>query len=174
MSLAVCLLFDAQSQRRIRQLWARLEDLGVGTLASHTHRRHHPHLSYAVLRSWDLVDVQAAIGQLPGRGPVTLSCQGSLLFPRGRVALAPAVPGEVFTRQERVTTALTETGADLHKHYRSGSWLPHISIATQATTGQLAAVTRTVADVLPLVVRAEQAALIDSGTGELWPLELIP
>jgi hypothetical protein len=29
-------------------------------------------------------------------------------------------------------------------------------------------------DVLPLEVTADRAALIDSGTGELWPLSHIP
>jgi hypothetical protein len=43
-ALAVCLLFDPDTDRAIRQLWATLEDAGIGTLLSHTHRRHVPHL----------------------------------------------------------------------------------------------------------------------------------
>lgn len=174
MSLAVCLLFDSASDLRIRRLWQRLEDLGVGTLASHTHQRHHPHLSYAVLRDWDLEEVRTAVEELPDRGPLTLSCQGTVVFPRGRVALAPAVSGELAARQERVVAAVQRTGAELHKHYRSGHWLPHISIATRAGAEQLAGVTRAVADVLPVVLRCEQACLIDSGTGQRWGIGTIP
>ena len=50
MALAVCLLFDARGERAIRALWDQLETLGVPSLRSHTHGRHVPHLSYAVLR----------------------------------------------------------------------------------------------------------------------------
>jgi hypothetical protein len=50
MALAVCLLFDRRTDRILRGLWDRLEDLGVPTLKSHTHGRHVPHLSLAVLR----------------------------------------------------------------------------------------------------------------------------
>ncbi len=174
MSPAVCLLFDTRSDRLIRDLWARLEDGGVDTLASHTHGRHNPHLSYAVLRSWDLDEVRRTLARLPDGGPVAVSCQGSLLFPRGRVALAPALAGDVVKRQERVVAVLEETGADLHKNYRPGRWLPHISVATRASAGQLAAAVTAIAGMLPLVAQVERAALVDSGTGEPWSLAHIP
>lgn len=170
MSLAVCLLFDPPSAARVRRLWAQLEDLGVATLASHTHGRHLPHLSYAVLRRWHLGEVLEALQQLDGGGQVSLSCQGAMVFPRGRVALAPAVNGGLHARQERVVEALAGTGAELHHNYARGRWLPHVSVATRARAEQLAVVTRTVADVVPLVLHADRAALVDSGTGEQWPL----
>jgi hypothetical protein len=71
--------------------WSRLETAGVPTLATHTHRRHHPHLSYAVLRIWDLARVQEALGALPPTEPFTMSFHGTLVFPRGRAALAPSI-----------------------------------------------------------------------------------
>src|SRR4029079_4058551 len=64
-ALAVCLLFDARTDVLMRELWSRLEDVGAATLATHTHRRHHPHLSYAVLRSWELARVQETLAALP-------------------------------------------------------------------------------------------------------------
>lgn len=170
MALAVCILFDPRSDRLIRELWARLEGFGVGTLQSHTHGRHRPHLSYAVLREWDLEQVRAALAGLPAGEPVAASCQGTLLFPRGRVALAPALPAEVVARQERLVAALMECGADLHRHYRPGHWVPHISVATRARGDQLAQVGTAIADVLPLEVRGDRAALVDSATGQMWPL----
>src|SRR5699024_11607541 len=64
---------------------------------------------------------------LDGGGQVSLSCQGAVVFPRGRVALAPAVSGQLHARQEQVVEALAETGADLHHNYARGRWLPHRS-----------------------------------------------
>jgi 2'-5' RNA ligase len=170
MALAVCLLFDRRADRLVRALWDRVEALGVTTLASHTHGRHHPHLSLAVLRSWDIEAVLGAVEALPAGDPITVSCHGSLVFPRGRVALAPSVDADLVRRQEQVVTAVEATGADLHRNYVPGRWVPHISVATRASAGTLAAVTTTVADAVPVVVRLERATLIDSGTGQTWPL----
>jgi 2'-5' RNA ligase len=170
MALAVCLLFDRRAERLVRDLWGRVEALGVMTLASHTHGRHHPHLSLAVLRSWDLDAVRSALEELPSGEPITVSCHGSLVFPRGRVALAPSADADLVVRQERVVRALATTGADLHRNYSPGRWVPHISVATRTPAERLSAVTTTVADAVPIAVRLERAALIDSGTGETWPL----
>jgi len=169
-ALAVCLLFDARSDLRIRELWSRLEAVGVATLATHTHQRHHPHLSYAVLRSWDIALVQEALDLLPPAEQFVMSFHGTLTFPRGRAALAPAISADVATRQCRVVAALEATGADLHRNYRPGEWVPHVSVATRAQADKLPLVVKAIADVLPMTVRVERAALIDSGTGQTWPL----
>jgi 2'-5' RNA ligase len=173
-ALAVCLLFDRRSDLLVRALWSRLEEAGVRTLATHTHRRHHPHLSYAVLRSWDLARVQEALAALPAAQPFAISFHGTLAFPRGRAALAPAITADVALRQGRIAGALEATGADLHHHYTAGQWVPHVSVATRAPGGTLATVARAVADILPLDVRVDRAALVDSGTGRTWPLPHIP
>jgi len=174
MALAVCLLFDARSDRLVRELWSRLEADGVRTLQSHTHGRHHPHLSYAVLRSWDLSRVESALAGLPDAGPFSMSFYGTLTFPRGRAALAPAVTADLARRQEQVVTEVVATGADLHRNYRPGSWVPHVSVATRAHGAQLPTVIKSIADALPLTVRVDRAALIDSSTGETWSLAHVP
>jgi len=173
-ALAVCLLFDARSDLLMRELWSRLEDLGVPTLATHTHGRHYPHLSYAVLRSWDLERVQEALAALPAAEPFMMSFHGTLAFPRGRVALAPAIPADVALRQWRIVTALEATGAELHRNYVAGQWVPHVSVATRAQGAKLATVVKAIADVLPLTVRVDRAALVDSATGQTWRLPHIP
>ena len=174
MALAVCLLFDARSEYVVRGLWSRLEVDGVRTLQSHTHGHHHPHLSYAVLRSWDLSQVESALARLPDSGPFSMSFYGTLAFPRGRAALAPAITADVARRQQQVVSAVVATGADLHRNYRPGSWVPHVSVATRAQGTTLPTVVKAIADVLPLTVRVDRAALVDSSTGETWPLAHIP
>jgi 2'-5' RNA ligase len=169
-ALAVCLLFDSRSELRMRELWSRLEGVGVSTLATHTHRRHHPHLSYAVLRSWDRERVHEALCALPSADPFPMSFHGTLAFPRGRAALAPAIPPDVGQRQCRTITALEATGAELHRHYQAGQWVPHVSVATRAPGPKLLTVVKAIADVLPLTVHVDRAALVDSATGRTWPL----
>ena len=109
----------------------RLEGDGVRTLASHTHGHHYPHLSYAVLRSWDLSRVQAGLADLPDAGPFSMSFHGTLASRgAGRPSPRPSPPTSP-RRQQQVVSAVVETGADLHRNYRPGNWVPHVSVATR-------------------------------------------
>ena len=173
-ALAICLLFDQRTERAIRELWGRLERLGASTLLSHTHGRHVPHLSYAVLRTFDVGAVRAAVSALgPGLAvPLHFDTVGH--FHRGRAALIPAVTSDVMHRQARVVDACRSTGADLHHYYLPGRWVPHTSIATKVRGEHLAEVTTAAHDVLPLDGVADSAALVDSSTGQRWPLDDLP
>ena len=171
MALAVCLLFDRRTEQRLVALWSALEERGVATLLTHTHCRHVPHLSYAVLREYDVEQVQQAVARLPDGPPLTLHFDAVAWFRRGRSALIPAVAGDLVTRQQRVVAAVTATGAELHRHYQPGRWIPHTSLATRVRRGQAGDLAATAYDVLPLDATADRAALVDSSTGERWPLE---
>ncbi|GGM79211.1 2'-5' RNA ligase [Longimycelium tulufanense] len=174
MALAVCLLFDRRSERALRALWDRLEARGVPTLRSHTHGLHHPHMSYVVLIDWDLDKVRAAVAALPDRGPFELAFDAVGAFRRGRISLVPAGPADLVVRQQAVVEAVRATGALVHQHYEIGRWLPHCALAPRAQLTQLADVAALVYDVLPLTVQVTRAALINSATGERWPLATLP
>ena len=158
----------------MRALWDRVEEQGVGSLRSHTHGRHVPHVSYAVLRRWDQVAVTDALDRLDGGESVEVSFDGVGLFRRGRTWLLAGVSADFVTRQQRVVDAVTAAGAELHKHYRPGVWLPHCSLAPRATLAQLPVVVKEVMDVLPLQARLDRAALVNSATGEITPLAKLP
>ncbi|HEY6932295.1 MAG TPA: 2'-5' RNA ligase family protein [Marmoricola sp.] len=174
MALAVCLLLDARTDRAVRRLWDRLEDAGIPTLRSHTHGRHLPHVSYAVLRSWDLEAVAKAVSALPEGGPVELHFDALGLFRRSRSWLVPAGPADLVSRQQAVLRAVEGTGADLHRHYRPGLWVPHCTLAPRVRMDQLTDLAALVYDVLPLHAVADRAALVDSGTGRRVPLPHVP
>ena len=166
MALAVCLLPDAPVDAAVRRLWARMEEAGVPSLASHTHRRHTPHLSYAALRSWDLDAVVAALSALPERPPVRLHLDALGMFRRSRCWLVPAVTADLAIRQQAVVDAVVATGADLHKHYRPGDWTPHLTLAPRLRLEDLPVVARLVNDVLPITGTASAVVLVDTATGE--------
>jgi hypothetical protein len=90
------------------------------------------------------------------------------------VWLLAGVSAEFVARQQRVIDAVTATNSELHKHYRPGIWLPHCSVAPRATLTQLPIVVSALMDVLPLQARLDHAALINSATGELTPLAVLP
>jgi 2'-5' RNA ligase len=173
-SLAVCLLFDRRSERAVRALWDRLEELGLPSMRSHTHGRHVPHVSYAVLRSWDVSNVTEALAALDPGSPVRLSFDGVGFFRRGRTWLLAGVSAEMAARQQRVIDAVTSAGAELHKHYRPGVWVPHCSLAPRVQLAQLPEGVSAAFDVLPLNTTLDHAALVNSATGEVQPLPTLP
>lgn len=174
MALAVCLLLDPDTDRAVRRLWSGLEAVGVRTLLTHTHRHHVPHVSYAVLRTFDEQRVAAAMAALSDGPPVALRFDTVGLFPRGRAAILPAATTSLLTRQEAVVDAVEGTGADLHWHYRPGRWVPHCSLTTGTSRELLPTAAVHAFDVLPLEGLAVRAALIDSSTGRHVPLEHLP
>jgi len=169
-ALAVCLLFDRRTDRLLRSLWGRLEELGVPTLETHTHGHHVPHLSLAVLREWDHDKVMKAVQPLLSDQTVELFFDALGTFRRGRAWLAPAVGVEALQLQSDVVSAVVDTGADLHRHYRPGRWVPHCTLAPRVPLVALPVLAAAVYDVLPLEATADRAALVDSGTGQLWPV----
>jgi hypothetical protein len=154
----------------VRALWDRLERAGVASLRSHTHGRHLPHVSFAVLRTWDLSAVSAAVARIGPVAPVELTFDGVGLFRRGRAWLLAGAAAEFVRTQERVVDAVVGTGAELHLHYRPGRWVPHCSVAPRAALAQLPVLAAVIYDVLPLEARLDRVVLIDSATGEVWPV----
>lgn len=165
MALAVCLLFDPGTDEVIRRLWRRLEDEGLGTLLSHTHGRHVPHLSYVALRRYDTEAVVDRLSGLPSREPLHVRLDGLGMFRRSRCWLAPAIPVGLAERQAAVVEAVTASGADLHKHYRPGLWTPHVTLAPRLHLRDLASVAACVNDVLPIEGTTARAVVIDTSTG---------
>jgi hypothetical protein len=169
-ALAVCLLFDREADRAVRQLWAQLEERGIPTLLTHTHGVHVPHVSYAVYRTFDVEAVLAAVGALPVGAPTTLRFDAVGLFRRRRGALVASSTVDLLRRQEAVVAAGESAGADLHRYYRPGLWVPHCSLSTGVHRRDMPAMATAAFDILPLEARATSTALVDSSTGRRWPL----
>ncbi len=174
MALAVCLLFDPATDRAIRQLWQRLESAGIPTLLTHTYQDHLPHLSYAVYRTFEVEAVRKAVEDLPAGPPPRLRFDAVALFRRRRAALIASSTEELLRRQRAVVAAGLGTGADLHLHYRPGVWVPHCSLSTGVQREAMPTLAAAAFDILPLEATATGAAIIDSGTGQRWPLTGIP
>lgn len=170
MALSVCLLLDPVADRAVRRLWAQLEEHGIPTLLTHTHRQHVPHVSYAVYRTFDVEAVLDHVTALPAGGPVELRFDVVGLFRRRRGALVAASTPELLRRQAAVVEAGCRAGADLHRYYRPGDWVPHCSLSTGVRRDAMGTMATAAFDVLPLEATSRHAALVDSSTGQQWPL----
>jgi 2'-5' RNA ligase len=169
-SLSLCLLPDQQAEQAVRRLWRQLHDDGLPSLAGHTHGRHVPHVTLAALGDVPVDGVLGAVAALPGSEPTPVTFQALGCFTRSRCSLVPAVPADLLVRHERVVAALEAAGTPVHRHYLPGAWVPHLSVATRAPVEALPRIARRVYEVLPLAAVLERAALVDTTTGQVFPL----
>jgi 2'-5' RNA ligase len=165
MALSVCLLLDDRSDRAVRQLWERLEQDGVGTLLTHTHGRHRPHLTLASLLTYELEPVKSTLSDLVLRQPMALRLEGLGMFRRSRCWLAPVASEPLLALQCETAEAVRRTGAMLHRNYQPGTWTPHLTLAPRLHLDQLPTVARLAFEVLPIDATLERTVLIDTSTG---------
>lgn len=165
MTLSVCFLLDDRSDRALRTLWRRLEADGLPTLLSHTHGRHVPHLTLASLRSWDLAEVTAQLATIAAEPPGTIHFDALGMFRRSRCWLLPAPTTQLLDYQRETVEAARRAGADLHRHYEPGLWIPHLTLAPRLHTRDLPTVATGVYDVLPLTATLSTLTLVDTSTG---------
>lgn len=170
MALAVCLLLDDDADRAVRSLWRRLEGQGVPTLQSHTHGRHLPHLTLAGLHERDAAAAVSALRSVPPAVPLPLHLDGLGTFRRSRCWLAPAVHEPLLRLQEAVVTSVRDGGLALHRHYRPGAWIPHLTIAPRLQLHQLPTVAAAVYSVLPIEARGVRTVVVDTSDGSVHPL----
>jgi 2'-5' RNA ligase len=157
---------DPEADRAIRDLWSRLEQLGVPSLQGHVPSIR-PHLSLAVTDDADGLRHHA-----PGlalRGVETgIEMAAVSLFPADPplLVLAVAPAPELVALHARVSAALAADGVDLWPHYRPGTWLPHCTLSMGVPTDVLGDALETcLASPLPVRACLLGAALTDSVTG---------
>ena len=165
MTLSVCLTLDPFAERAVRAVWQRLEEDGISTLLSHTHGLHIPHLTLASLRSWDLTSVQRELSGTPVDLPHVVHFDALGMFRRSRCWLVPAASRPLLHDQQAVVDAVRCSGADLHRHYEPGRWVPHLTLAPRLHLKDLPVVAARVYDVLPLSATLTEVTLIDTSTG---------
>ena len=67
--------------------------------------------------------------------------------------------------QQAVVDAVRRSGADLHRHYEPGRWVPHLTLAPRLHLKDLPVVAARVYDVLPVSATLTEVTLIDTSTG---------
>jgi 2'-5' RNA ligase len=170
-ALALEMGLDPEGDRAIRDLWSRLEQLGVASLKGHVPSIR-PHLSLVVTDDADGLREHAPGLALRGHETDIEMAAASLFSadpPLLVLAVAPAP--ELVALHARVSTALATAGVDVWPHYRPGTWLPHCTLSTGVPAAMLAdALAACLALPLPVRARLRAAALTDSLTGATTPL----
>ena len=171
MALALEMGLDPGADRAIRDLWSRLEQLGVPSLEGHVPSIR-PHLSLTVTDDADRLREQAPVLALLGV-ETEIEMAAVSLFPADPpvLVLAVAPTPELVALHARVSAGLAAAGVDIWPHYRPGTWLPHCTLSMAVPANALAeALAACLASPLPLRARLRAAALTDSITGATTPL----
>jgi 2'-5' RNA ligase len=162
---------NPRADRVIRDLWSRLEHVGVPSLEGHVPSIR-PHLSLTVTDDADGLRRQAPALALHGV-ETEIEMAAVSLFPADPpvLVLAVAPAPELVALHERVSVALAAAGVDIWPHYRPGTWLPHCTLSMGVPANALAeALAACLASPLPLRARLREAAVTDSVTGATAPL----
>ena len=168
MALSVCLLLDERADRAVRALWRRLEDAGVGSLLTHTHGRHRPHLTLTSLlaaTSGTLPDLLDGLAPCRDADALTLRFDALGIFRRSRCWLVPEASRSLLDRQEQVAAIAASTDAVLHRNYAAGAWTPHLTLAPRLHLDRLSVVARLAFDVLPVDATLGPLVVVDTTTG---------
>jgi hypothetical protein len=116
----------------------------------------------ASLGSPDLDVVRRLLGTVVSP-PIDVTFDALGLFTRSRCWLLPTATLDLLHHQAAVAAALD--GHEVHRHYRPGSWQPHLTLAPRMPAECLPQVASRVYEVLPLPARLHRLVVVDTGTG---------
>lgn len=168
MSRGVVLWPDDDTTRAVTDVWAALEADGIPTLASHTHRRHRPHVSLVVADDLVPASVLEVIGSVPGRS-LRLLVNSPGVFPGG-ILFFTCVPNvALLEEQHRVHDLVAPMARGLWDHFAPGAWSPHLTNAYDLSDAQVARALPVVLDHLPIEGWLTQGGVEDGDSGERWP-----
>jgi len=170
MAHAVEVFFDATTEAAVRAVWAGLEAAGVPSLATRTHRRHRPHISFSVAERIETEQLEDARKRLAAtRLDVTL--YSPAVFPRRGVLYLSVVPTLALLRlHEDVHAALRDSVVAPWDLYSVGAWVPHCTLAQELTRAQIAQGIDLLHDQPIITAHVSSAGILDTATGEVLPL----
>lgn len=169
MAHALVLFFDPAADGEVRALWRALDASGVPSLATRSHRRHRPHVSFAVAGNIPLPArkrLRADLGMLsvPNLWLYTL---GTFPTAENTLFLGAITDTELLA----VHSAVHDTLAGAVRHpssvYLPGAWIPHCTLALGITSAELATGLAALHPVEPIKAGVSEIGIVDTQTGEV-------
>jgi hypothetical protein len=161
--------FDGEADTAVRGLWQRLEQAGVPSLASRTHRRHRPHVAFALggaIPPAARRDLATDIRRLavPSLWLYTL---GTFPTSENGLFLGAVTDAELLAVHVAVHDTLAGRVRDPWAYYLPGAWVPHCSLAQDLTPAQLAAGFAALHPIEPIRAKVVEIGIADTTTGEI-------
>jgi len=166
MVLALEFFFDTAGEKSVRGLWQALEEVGVPSLGTKSHRGHRPHLTFAVGtalpdQTRNELTRQLALLSLPAIWLSTLS-----VLPAknnaAHLALTPVVDTELLAVHSAVHDVLAGKFKNQSAYCLPGSWIPHCTLSQELDSTALTGGISALHPVRPIRADLGEVALIDT------------
>ncbi|SHE75126.1 2'-5' RNA ligase family protein [Streptoalloteichus hindustanus] len=169
MADALQLFFDDRADAEVRARWELLDDAGVPSLATRTHRRHRPHLSLALglaipARARADLRRDLTLLSLPDLWLYTLGT-----FPDGQhtLFLGAVADTELLAVHSAVHDVLAGRVRGPAGQYLPGAWVPHCTLAQDLAVAQVAAGFAALLPVRPVRAAITGVGVTDTRTGDV-------
>jgi 2'-5' RNA ligase len=172
MAQALEFLFDPDADAAVRSLWARLEQAGVPSLATRTHGRHRPHVTFALAGAIPPATRDALRADLRQLSipRLWLSTLAAFATADNVLMLAAVVDTELLAVHSAVHDILAGRVKQPSAYYLPGSWVPHCTLAQGIEPVQTAAGFAAVHPVEPIHATVTEIAVVDTHTGAAEPV----
>ncbi|GGM44591.1 2'-5' RNA ligase [Longimycelium tulufanense] len=169
MADALEMFFDDRADEAVRALWRRLEESGVSSLPTRTHRRHRPHVSLAVAgtipsRTRAALRGDLALLSIPALWLYTL---GTFPTEQNGLFLGAVVDTELIAVHSAVHDTLASKVKHPSAYYLPGAWVPHCSLAQDIPAEQLVTGFAALHPVEPIRAEVVEIGVTDTRTGEV-------
>jgi 2'-5' RNA ligase len=164
--------FDDPADAAVRGLWQRLEDAGVPSLATRSHRKHRPHVTFAIgggippAARRDLREDLARLA-LPNLWLYTL---GTFPTTEHALFLGAVTDTELLAVHSAVHDVLAGRVRAPWAYYLPGAWVPHCALTQDVTPTQLATGFAVLHPVEPVRAQISSVGITDTRTGDTEPV----
>lgn len=166
---ALVMFFDGEADGQVRALWRRLESGGVPSMASKSHRKHRPHLSFAVAGTIPpgtrkALRTDLALLAVPNLWLYTLGT-----FPNAEniLFLGAVTDAELLAVHSAVHDTLAGKVKQPSAAYLPGAWIPHCTLAMGIEPDQLTAGIAALHPIEPIKATITEIGIVDTQTGEV-------
>ncbi|HEU5471818.1 MAG TPA: 2'-5' RNA ligase family protein [Actinophytocola sp.] len=167
MAQALEFRFDDEADRAVRELWHRLDRAGVDSLATRTHGRHRPHVTFALAGGIPPATREALRTDLARLAipRLWLSTLGAFASVENVLMLAAVVDTELLAVHSAVHDVLAGRVKAPSAYYLPGSWVPHCTLAQGIPPDRTAAGFAALNPVDPIRATVVEVAVVDTHTG---------
>jgi hypothetical protein len=171
MAYAVELVLDEAGDAGVRGLWAALEEAGIPSLQTATHRQHVPHVSLTVCDNLNVDAATHALAEAMEQRRTTdiiLGFAGAFPGPPPVVFAGVVGTDDLFGLQAAARKAISPCADCVWDNYLPNRWVPHCTLAMPVRPDQVGLAIETVlAAGLPVVGRATGLAIAEVGSGDV-------
>lgn len=167
MAQALEFYFDDEADAAVRGLWRRLDKAGVPSLATRTHGRHRPHVTFALAsvippKTREALREDLRLLSIPRLWLYSLSAFSASDL---GLMITAVVDTELLAVHSAVHDVLAKKVKQPSAYYLPGSWVPHCTLAQGLEPNQATAGFAALFPLEPIKAGVSEVAVCDTHTG---------